>query len=160
MIRNASPSDAQIILDLIIELADYEKAVDEVTATIEDIRASFFGDNPKVFAEIIEIQEEDGTKIVAGFAVWFLNYSTWQGKHGVYLEDLFVRERFRGRGLGKMALQYLANICLSRGYGRFQWWVLDWNQPSIEFYRALGAKPMDEWTVFRVDGQALTILGQ
>jgi GNAT superfamily N-acetyltransferase len=113
-----------------------------------------------VYAEIIEVEESDGTKVVAGFAVWFLNYSTWQGKHGIYLEDLFVREKYRGRGLGKMTLQYLASLCLSRGYGRFQWWVLDWNQPSIEFYRSLGAQPMNEWTVFRVDGPALTSLGE
>jgi GNAT superfamily N-acetyltransferase len=89
-----------------------------------------------------------------------LNYSTWQGKHGIYLEDLYVREQYRGRGYGKAMLEHLAAICVERGYGRFQWWVLDWNEPSIEFYRAMGAVSMDEWTVFRVSGEALNQLGE
>jgi GNAT superfamily N-acetyltransferase len=93
-------------------------------------------------------------------AIWFLNYSTWQGKHGIYLEDLFIEPEFRGRGYGKALLQHLAKICNERGYGRFQWWVLDWNSPAIEFYRALGAEAMSEWTVYRVSGKPLKDLGQ
>ena len=114
------------------------------------IERDFFGSQPKVFCEIAESGGE-----VAGFAIWFLNYSTWQGKHGIYLEDLFVKPQFRGQGLGKALLQRLAQICTENGYGRFQWWVLDWNEPSIEFYKSLGAVPMDEWTVYRVSGAAL-----
>jgi GNAT superfamily N-acetyltransferase len=101
--------------------------------------------------------EVDGD--VAGMAIWFLNYSTWQGKHGIYLEDLFVKPEYRGRGYGKALLQHLAQICNEKGYGRFQWWVLDWNSPAIEFYRSLGAVAMDEWTVYRVSGEELKRLG-
>ena len=97
---------------------------------------------------------------IAGMAIWFLNYSTWQGKHGIYLEDLFIKPEFRGRGFGKALLQHLAKVCDERGYGRFQWWVLDWNEPSINFYKSIGAKAMDEWTVYRVSEQALTDLAR
>jgi GNAT superfamily N-acetyltransferase len=116
---------------------------------------SFFSEHPQVFCEIVEV---DGT--IAGFAIWFLNYSTWQGKHGIYLEDLYIRPEFRGRGYGKALLKHLAQICVERGYGRFQWWVLDWNTPSIDFYRSLGAIAMDEWTVYRVSEGALTELAK
>lgn len=149
-IRPASIDDTDEILTLIYELALYEKAPDEAKATREQIIESFFTDDPKVFCEIVEV---DGA--VAGFAIWFLNYSTWQGKHGIYLEDLFVRPQYRGKGFGKALLKHLAAICEDRGYGRFQWWVLDWNQPAIDFYKSLGAVAMDEWTVFRVSEQAL-----
>ena len=152
-IRPASIDDTDEILTLIYELALYEKAPDEAKATREQIIESFFTDDPKVFCEIVEV---DGA--VAGFAIWFLNYSTWQGKHGIYLEDLFVRPQYRGKGFGKALLKHLAAICEDRGYGRFQWWVLDWNQPAIDFYKSLGAVAMDEWTVFRVSEQALTQL--
>ena len=152
-IRPAKTSDIDEILALIYELALYEKAPEEAKATKSQIMESFFSDNPKVFCEIVEVGGE-----IAGLAIWFLNYSTWQGKHGIYLEDLFVRPQFRGRGIGKALLKYLAQICVDRGYGRFQWWVLDWNEPSIEFYKALGAIAMDEWTVYRVTGDALTEL--
>lgn len=154
-IRGASINDADEILALIYELALYEKAPEEAQATREQIIQSFFCDDPKVFCEIVE---EDGE--IAGCAIWFLNYSTWQGKHGIYLEDLFVRPKFRGRGYGKALLQRLASICEQRGYGRFQWWVLDWNTPAIEFYRSLGAVAMDEWTVYRVSGDALSKLAE
>ena len=107
-----------------------------------------------VFCDLVEVDGE-----IAGMAIWFLNYSTWQGKHGIYLEDLFVKPEFRGRGYGKALLQHLAQICNERGYGRFQWWVLDWNSPAIEFYRSLGAVAMDEWTVYRVSGAELKQLG-
>ena len=149
-IRPAKATDIDEILALIYELALYEKAPEEAKATESQIRESFFGDNPKVFCELVEV---DGD--IAGFAIWFLNYSTWQGKHGIYLEDLFIRPQFRGRGFGKALLKHLAQICVERGYGRFQWWVLDWNEPSIEFYKSIGAVAMDEWTVYRVTGDAL-----
>ena len=152
-IRPANINDTDEILAMIYELALYEKAPDEAKATREQIIESFFSDDPKVFCEIVEVD-----RAVAGFAIWFLNYSTWQGKHGIYLEDLFVRPQYRGKGFGKALLKHLAAICEERGYGRFQWWVLDWNQPAIDFYKSLGAVAMDEWTVFRVSEQALTQL--
>lgn len=152
-IRPATINDTDEILAMIYELALYEKAPDEAKATREQIIASFFTEEPKVFCEIVEV---DG--LIAGFAIWFLNYSTWQGKHGIYLEDLFVRPQYRGKGFGKALPKHLAAICEERGYGRFQWWVLDWNQPAIDFYKSLGAIAMDEWTVFRVSEQALTQL--
>ena len=150
MIRPAVKEDAPIILQLIKELAEYEKAPNEVIATIKDIEATIFAEDPKVFCELVEI---DGN--VVGMAIWFLNYSTWQGRHGIYLEDLYIKPEFRGKGLGKAFLQHLARICSERGYGRFQWWVLDWNSPAIEFYHSIGAVPMSEWTVFRVSGEPL-----
>ncbi len=152
-IRPATINDTDEILAMIYELALYEKAPEEAKANREQIIESFFSEDPKVFCEIVEV---DGS--VAGFAIWFLNYSTWQGKHGIYLEDLFVRPQYRGKGFGKALLKHLAAICEERGYGRFQWWVLDWNQPAIDFYKSLGAVAMDEWTVFRVSEQALTQL--
>lgn len=154
-IRPATIADTDEILALIYELALYEKAPEEAKATREQIIDSFFCENPKVFCEIVEVDGE-----IAGLAIWFLNYSTWQGKHGIYLEDLFIRPQFRGKGFGKALLKHLAAICEARGYGRFQWWVLDWNEPSIEFYKALGAVAMDEWTVYRVSEDALTKLAR
>ena len=157
-IRSAIPDDAQEILNMIIELADYEKSAHEVTATAEDIHKSFFTAKPSVYCEIVEDLGDNDNTVIVGLAVWFLNYSTWQGKHGIYLEDLYIRPKYRGKGYGKSLLQHLAAKCIANGYGRFQWWVLDWNSPSIEFYRSVGAKSMDEWTVFRVDGEALNAL--
>jgi len=154
-IRPATVADTDEILALIYELALYEKAPEEAKATPEQIIDSFFTDNPKVFCDLVEVNGE-----IAGCAIWFLNYSTWQGKHGIYLEDLFIRPQFRGQGYGKAMLAHLAAICEQRGYGRFQWWVLDWNTPSIEFYKSLGAVAMDEWTVYRVSEAALTQLAQ
>ena len=150
MIRPAVKKDAPIILQLIKELAEYEKAPNEVIATTKDIEDTIFAEDPKVFCELVEI---DGD--VVGMAIWFLNYSTWQGRHGIYLEDLYIKPEFRGKGFGKALLQHLARICSERGYGRFQWWVLDWNSPAIEFYHSIGAVPMSEWTVFRVSGEPL-----
>ena len=155
MIRSAKPEDLSGIASLIKELADYERAPEQAIATIEDLDAALFGPSPKVFCEIVEV---DGT--VLGFAIWFLNFSTWQGKHGIYLEDLFIRPQYRGSGWGKKLLEHLAAKCLENNWGRFQWWVLDWNEPAIEFYRALGASPMDEWTVYRVAGEELKKLGE
>jgi len=154
-IRRATAFDARVVLELIQELAEYEKAPNEVEAREEDLLATLFTSQPQVFCDLIEYQGE-----VAGMAIWFLNYSTWQGKHGIYLEDLFIRPEFRGRGLGKSLLIHLAEICEEKGYGRLQWWVLDWNSPAIEFYKNLGAEAMSEWTVFRVSGESLNKLWQ
>jgi GNAT superfamily N-acetyltransferase len=154
-IRPARRDEAAIILQLINDLAEYEKAPDEVKATEKEVTETIFADNPKVFCDFVEV---DGD--VAGMAIWFLNYSTWQGKHGIYLEDLFVKPEYRGHGYGKALLQHLASICNERGYGRFQWWVLDWNSPAIDFYRSLGAEAMSEWTVYRVSDEPLRRLGE
>jgi GNAT superfamily N-acetyltransferase len=153
-IRAAKVEEVPIILNLIKDLAEYEKAPHQVEANESDLIETIFAENPKVFCDVVEVDGE-----IVGMAIWFLNYSTWQGKHGIYLEDLFVKPEFRGRGYGKALLQHLAAICNERGYGRFQWWVLDWNSPAIEFYRALGAEAMSEWTVYRVSGQPLRELG-
>jgi GNAT superfamily N-acetyltransferase len=149
-IRMAQPADVEDIHRLIYELAVYEKAPEEMVATIDQINTSLFNANPVAFCHVAEV---DG-KIV-GIALWFLNYSTWLGKAGIYLEDLFVQPEYRGHGIGKGFMQTLAALCVERGYERFQWWVLDWNKPSIDFYQALGAVPMDEWTVFRLSEDAL-----
>jgi len=155
-IRPATPADTDLILELIMELAIYEKTPEEAVASASQINEHFFGSNPMVFCDIVE--EDDG--VAAGFAVWFLNYSTWQGKPGLYLEDLFVRPEHRKKGYGKALLKYLAKKCIDNGYGRFQWWVLDWNQSAIDFYESLGAVAMDEWTVMRVSGDALKKLAE
>jgi GNAT superfamily N-acetyltransferase len=149
-IRLAIPTDVEDIHRLIYELAVYEKAPEQMVATIDQINGSLFSDKPVAFCHVAEV---DG-KIV-GIALWFLNYSTWLGKPGIYLEDLFVQPEYRGHGIGKGFMKTLAQLCIERGYERFQWWVLDWNEPSIEFYKSLGAVPMDEWTVFRLSGGAL-----
>jgi len=149
-IRIAQPSDAADIHRLIYELAVYEKAPEQMVATLDQINGSLFIDKPVAFCHVAEV---DGK--IAGIALWFLNYSTWLGKPGIYLEDLFVQPEYRGHGIGKGFMKTLAQICIERGYERFQWWVLDWNVPSIEFYKSLCAVPMDEWTVFRLSGGAL-----
>jgi len=146
----AEPADVEDIHRLIYELAVYEKAPEEMVATIDQINTSLFNANPVAFCHVAEI---DGK--VVGIALWFLNYSTWLGKAGIYLEDLFVQPEYRGHGIGKGFMQTLAALCVERGYERFQWWVLDWNTPSIDFYQSFGAVPMDEWTVFRLSGDAL-----
>ena len=138
---------------MIRELAEYEREPNAVVATEAMLHEALFGDSPAVFGLIAE---DEG--VTVGFALWFLNFSTWLGRHGIYLEDLYVRPEHRGSGHGKALLAELARICVERGYGRFEWWVLDWNTPAIEFYRSIGAEPMDEWTVQRVTGDALTAL--
>lgn len=150
MIRPARPEDVDALHRLIVDLADYEREPDAVTAIPDDLARVLFGGQPTVFADVAEV---DGA--VVGMAVWFLNYSTWTGTHGIYLEDLYVDPAHRGRGIGRDLLVTLARRCVERGYHRFQWWVLDWNTPSIDFYRALGAVPMDDWTVYRLEGDAL-----
>jgi GNAT superfamily N-acetyltransferase len=149
-IRMAQPADVEDIHRLIYELAVYEKAPEQMVATIDQINTSLFNAKPVAFCHVAEV---DGK--VVGIALWFLNYSTWLGKAGIYLEDLFVQPEYRGHAIGKGFMQTLAALCVERGYERFQWWVLDWNKPSIDFYQALGAVPMDEWTVFRLSGDAL-----
>ncbi len=148
-IRNASPEDVEIIFDFICELAVYEKLRDDVTATPDILMESLF---VKRQAEVI-IAEEEGRAL--GFALYFHNFSTFKGRACLYLEDIFVKEEHRGRGIGKMLFKRLAQIAVERGCERFDWAVLDWNKPSIEFYKSLGAFPMDEWTVFRLTGEPL-----
>jgi GNAT superfamily N-acetyltransferase len=154
-IVRALPQDCQVILELIKDLAEYEKAPHEVKATVKDLEATLFSSQPSAFCDLVKVDGE-----TVGFAIWFLNYSTWQGKYGIYLEDLFIKPEFRGAGYGKALLKHLAKLCIENGYGRLQWWVLDWNKPAIDFYLSLGAKAMDEWTVFRVSGDALQNLAE
>jgi GNAT superfamily N-acetyltransferase len=149
-IRPATVGDVAAIHDLICELAEYERARDQVEATPDQLRAALFGPTPAVHALVAEVGGD-----VVGFALYFLNFSTWEGVHGIYLEDLYVRAQHRGAGWGKALLTALAAIAVDRGYARVEWSVLDWNEPSIGFYRRLGAVAMDEWTVFRLTGEAL-----
>jgi len=137
-IRRARPTETGLVLSLIRELAEYEKLLHEVEATEAMIDAALFGDNPLLFCEIAEWDGEP-----AGFAVWFVNFSTFSGRSGIYLEDLFVRPAYRGKGIGKALLAYLAKLCVEKGWARLQWSVLDWNTPSIAFYKSLGAVMMD-----------------
>lgn len=153
-IRRIQPSDVDRTVELVHELARYEKAPDECHLTAGQLRAALFGPAPALFGHVAETGGE-----VVGMALWFLNFSTWDGVHGIYLEDLFVRPEHRGTGLGKALLTALAEECVARGHTRLQWSVLNWNEPSIAFYRGLGAVPMDEWTVFRLSDDALTALG-
>jgi GNAT superfamily N-acetyltransferase len=153
-IRSAVPADAALIVRFIGALADYEKLGHEANATEADIRRDLFGAEPKVFCEIAE---HDGRPV--GFALWFYTYSTFQGRHGIWLEDLFVEPEARGFGIGKALLVNLAQRCVREGLGRFEWWVLDWNEPSIDFYKSQGGVLQDEWTKVRVDGDALRKLG-
>lgn len=152
-IRKARPGEEGLVLDFIIKLADYEKLAHEVTASPEDLREALFGPTPRCHCDLAFL---DGAP--AGFALWFYNFSTFAGKAGIYLEDLYVEPRFRGQGIGKALLKGLARRCVAEGLPRLQWWVLDWNEPSIAVYRSLGAKPMDEWTVYRVSGPELEAL--
>jgi len=163
-IRPAQLKDCGQILELIQELAIFEKAPNEVKATVEDLEIALFSgihtphEKPAVFAVVIDDEENPGK--LSAFAIYFLNFSTWLGKHGIYLEDLYVRENKRGQGLGKALLEHLAEICVENNYGRFEWWVLDWNTPAWDFYKSQGAIPMSEWTVHRVDGENLRNLGE
>jgi GNAT superfamily N-acetyltransferase len=150
-VRPVRPDDVPAVVGLVRELAEYEKAAHEARMTEEQLHAALFGDAPALFGHVAEA---DGQ--VVGTALWFLNFSTWRGTHGIYLEDLFVQPQHRGNGLGSELLRTLADLCVQRGYSRLEWWVLDWNTPSIEFYEAAGAVPMDEWTVFRLTDDALT----
>lgn len=153
-VRQATPADVPAILDLIHQLAVYECEPDAVQNTPEMLHNHLFGDTPRVFCHVIDDVVENEMQVV-GIAIWFETYSTWEGVHGIWLEDLFVIPSMRGRGHGKQLLLHLAKIAVERGYSRYEWTVLDWNTPSIEFYEALGAVPMSEWTTYRLDGAAL-----
>ncbi|SEC68941.1 GNAT family N-acetyltransferase [Pseudomonas anguilliseptica] len=154
-IRPATAADAALILRFITDLAIYEKAEHEVQTGAAGIEASLFGPESSTRALICE---HDGQPI--GYAVYFFNYSTWLGKHGLYLEDLYVSPEKRGVGAGKALLRHLAQLAVDKGCGRFEWAVLDWNQPAIDFYQAFGARPQDEWTTYRLTGQALLDFAQ
>ncbi len=152
-VRAARPDDSALIFALVRELAAYEKLSHDVDATEEMIAAALFCEQPRLYCDIAEW---DGAG--AGFAVWFLNFSTFRGRPGIYLEDVFVRPEFRGRGIGKALLKRLARRCVDEGWARFEWAVLDWNAPSIAFYKSLGAQVLDEWKICRLSGGALARL--
>jgi len=155
-IRPATGADLDTIIELIHGLAEYEREPGAVRLNPEELRRHLFG--PRPYAEVVLAETGDGAS--AGFALFFHNFSTWEGKPGIYLEDLFVRPEFRGQGYGKALLAELARLAVERGCARLEWAVLDWNEPSIQFYRALGAVPMDEWTTYRLAGDALTTLAR
>ena len=155
LVRPAAPDDVPAIVRMIRDLAEYERSLHEVSASSEHVAAALFpADGARTtFAHVAEAGGE-----VVGLAVWFLSYSTWTGTNGVWLEDLYVDPAHRGSGIGQALLRTLAGVCLERGYHRLEWWVLDWNAPSIGFYESIGAVAQDEWTRFRLDGRALTAL--
>ena len=155
VIRPAVAGDAATIVAFIAALAKYEKLEHEAKATPADIARDLFGAEPKVFCEIAEWEGRP-----MGFALWFYTYSTFQGRHGMWLEDLYVDPRLRGKGIGKALLVHLARRCVAEQLGRFEWWVLDWNEPSIEFYKSQGGVMQDEWTKVRIEGDALKRLGE
>ncbi|HEV2957708.1 MAG TPA: GNAT family N-acetyltransferase [Xanthobacteraceae bacterium] len=154
-IRPAERTDAALILAFVRKLAEYERLLHVVVATEADVLRDLFGENPRVFCDLAFW---DGAP--AGFALWFHNYSTFRGRHGLYLEDLFVEPAYRGRGIGKALLRHLARRCQADGLARLEWQVLDWNAPSIEFYKSLGAVAVDDWTVFRLTDEALKKLAE
>ncbi len=154
-IRPARPEDVDAIIALVRELAEFERLLHEVRIGPDELRAHLFGPRPYCEAALVQVGED-----VAGFALWFHNYSTFVGRPGLYLEDLYVRPAFRGQGLGEALLRHIAGLAVERGCGRLEWSVLDWNQRAIGFYRSMGAVPMDEWTVYRVTGDALVLLAR
>jgi len=153
VIRPAQPEDLALVHDLVTELAEYEKLGREVTATSADLAAALFCAAPKVFCEIAE-----AASVPAGLAIWFYSFSTFRGRHGIWLEDLVVREAFRRKGIGTALVGGLARRCLAEGLARLEWSVLDWNEPSIRFYETLGTRLMTEWTSYRIEGDALVAL--
>ncbi|WP_026455448.1 GNAT family N-acetyltransferase [Saccharomonospora iraqiensis] len=148
-IRRVRDADVETVVTLVHELAEYEKAPQECHLTAGQLRTALFGPAPALYGHVAEV---DGR--IVGFALWFLNFSTWRGVHGIYLEDLFVRPEARGTGLGRALLAALAGECVRHGYARLEWWVLDWN-PAVGFYTSLGAEAMDEWTVYRLTDEPL-----
>ena len=150
-VRPAVAADVPVLLQLVHELAAYEREPDAVEATEDMLSAALFGPSPVASCHVALAPDGE----VVGFALWYVTFSTWTGRPGMWLEDLFVRPEARGTGLGKALLQALAGMCVERGWTRFEWWVLDWNEPARGFYRSLGAAPQEEWTTFRVDGEAL-----
>lgn len=149
-IREATPADLPLVVRFVRELAEYERLAHEVKAGEAELGAALFGPTPRVFALVLEA---DGQP--AGVAIWFYNFSTFLGRHGIYVEDVYVAPEYRGRGLGRKVFRHLAARAVAEGLGRLEWWVLDWNQPALDFYRSIGAEPMTEWTVQRVTGDAL-----
>ena len=152
-IRRAQPTDVPAVVALVHELAEYERAAANCTLSEQQLTDALFGEHPALFGHVADVEG-----VVVGCALWFLNFSTWRGVHGIYLEDLYVHPAHRGNGLGRKLLAALARECRGRGYARLEWAVLNWNAPSIGFYRALGAQPQDDWTVFRLTDDALTAL--
>jgi GNAT superfamily N-acetyltransferase len=153
VVRPVAESDVNAVVALVQELAPYEQASDQCHLTPAQLRTALFGEEPALFGHVAEVSCE-----VVAFALWFRNFSTWDGVHGIYLEDLFVRSKHQGCGLGRALLAELAAECVHRGYSRLQWWELDWNGPAIGFSRSIGAEPMDEWTLYRITGRTLTAL--
>jgi GNAT superfamily N-acetyltransferase len=153
-VREIRPDDVPAVLGMVRELAAYEESEHEALMTEEQLHGALFGESPALFGHVA-VATGAGEDEPAGFALWFLNFSTWRGTHGIYLEDLYVRPGHRGSGLGRELLRTLAELCVTRGFSRLEWSVLDWNIPSIDFYRAAGAVPMDGWTVFRLTDGAL-----
>jgi GNAT superfamily N-acetyltransferase len=154
-IRPARPEEVPAILALIKELAEYERARDSVEATEAGLTQALFGERPHAFAHVALAPGEEGEDEVVGLALWFLTFSTWVGRHGIWLEDLYVRPAWRGQGLGVGLLRALAAVGVERGYGRLEWSVLDWNEPARRFYRSVGARELDDWIINRVDGDSL-----
>jgi GNAT superfamily N-acetyltransferase len=154
-IRRVREADVEAVVELVHALAEYERLSDECTMTPSQLHDALFCPEPALFGHVAEVDGE-----IVGFTLWFLNFSTFDGKHGIYLEDLFVRPHHRGTGLGRALLTALAEECVSKGYSRLEWSVLDWNTPSIGFYESLGAAPKDGWTVYRLAGDALTAAGK
>jgi GNAT superfamily N-acetyltransferase len=155
-VRPVRPGDVPEILAMVRELAEYERALEEVSATEEHLHRTLFAEQPAVFGHLAVTGDGE----VAGMALWFLSYSTWLGSHGVYLEDLYVRPEHRGKGIGRRLLSALAAVCLEHGYPRFEWWVLDWNDTAREVYHSIGAEALTEWVPYRVSGDALRRLAQ
>jgi GNAT superfamily N-acetyltransferase len=155
LVRPAVAADVPVLLELVHELAAYEREPDAVEATEPMLHEALFGPHAVASCHVAVLDGE-----VVGFALWYVTFSTWKGRRGLWLEDLFVRPAARGTGFGKELLQALAAVCVERGYPRLEWWVLDWNESAQGFYRSLGAMPQDEWTTFRVDGPALRALGR
>lgn len=154
-IRPATPADTDAVVDLIRELADYERSLDQVKVDPGELDRHLFSEPASVFCHVAQDPRPEAAGAVVGFALWFLNFSTWEGRHGIYLEDLYVRPSARGLGLGRALLATLAGIAADRGYLRVDWAVLEWNSPAIGFYRSLGAVPMQEWRTYRLAGSAL-----
>lgn len=150
-IRKATPDDAEVIFGFIKELAEYEKMENDVVATIDGLRESLLSEGAS--AKALIVSNHDGP---IGYAVYFYNYSTWLGKNGIYLEDLYITKRLRGNGAGRAVLRYLAKTAVDEGCGRFEWCVLDWNAPAIKFYQSIGAAPQNDWVLYRLDGKALS----
>jgi GNAT superfamily N-acetyltransferase len=153
-IRSIRPEDVPAVVSMVHELAEFERAPEQCHLTPPQLQAALFGPAPALYGHVAVGVDDHPV----GFALWFLNFSTWDGVHGIYLEDLYVRPEARGTGLGTRLLATLAALCLERGYTRLQWWVLDWNETALRVYQRVGALPMDEWTVHRVSGEALSRL--